>query len=198
MIPNEPLDLYVTPNNSEWPPGEPIHLFMTSKCGQKGLHSASQVPALGASVRKRYSPVVTSLPPPCPPGALSGFQQLPESQSSSPVFQILLLSVRSLLAYPPSPPRVPGDHGDFLSPSAPDCEPHVDRLLVNPFLTPGSPAPCTVLLTFIEWAWRPETVTKGQPRNPWARGHFPGPPGGTNHLLHPTCSLPAPRSERSW
>lgn len=57
MIPNEPLDLYVTPNNSEWPPGEPIHLFMTSKCGQKGLHSASQVPALGASVRKRYSPV---------------------------------------------------------------------------------------------------------------------------------------------
>lgn len=86
---------------------------------------------------------MTSLLPPCPPEALT-FRWLAESVFF-PLFQLfLLLSAGSFLACLPSPPRVPNGNSDCLYPSPLNCEPYVDRELVNPFLTTVFPAPSSV------------------------------------------------------
>lgn len=86
---------------------------------------------------------MTSLLPPFPPEALT-FGWLAKSVFF-PFFQLfLLLSARSFLACLPSPPRVPNGNSDCLYPSPLDCEPYVDRELVNPFFTTVSPAPSSV------------------------------------------------------
>lgn len=102
--------------------------------------------------------------PSCPPGALRTFRWLPESVFPTPP---ILLSARSFLCCLPSPPRVPDGNGDWPSPSPLDCEPRVDRDLVNPFLTIVSPAPSTICsaVHLTEWArgGSREAVLKGQP-----------------------------------